>query len=88
MSDFDDYCDYLDDLEKEETNMTIDFTKPVYSWDRKDCSTFSNSLEETITLAAKRANGRDSDGTYAVLQVIKYVSTPRPEAIITDAPVA
>lgn len=67
--------------------MSVDFTKPIYTWDSEGCTSFSNDLEKTITSAAKRANSNNGD-TYYVSQVIKKISTPRPDAIITDHPTA
>jgi len=84
MSDFDDYCDYLDDLEEKETSMTIDFAKPVYIVTCFDVCGLTNDIDAAIKKAAQSAkNDRDSDD-YIVFKAIKRVSTPRPEATITD----
>ncbi len=74
--------------EEEENTMTIDFTKPVYLVACQDSSALFNDLDGAIKKAATSAKmDRDGDD-YFVMQAIKRVATPRPEATITDMPVA
>jgi len=78
--DFDDF--YFD--EEEETNMTIDFTKPIYMTACFDNSGLTNDLESAIKKAAQGAK-QDRDGDdYLVLKAVKRVSLPITDAAIVD----
>src|SRR6266853_3418003 len=86
--DDDDFCErcecYTCICSKEETNMTIDFTKPVYIATCFDACGLTNDLDAAIKKAAQSAKSDRDGDDYLILKAIKRVSTPRPEATITD----
>ena len=86
--DDDDFCErcecYTCICSKEETKMTIDFTKPVYIATCFDACGLTNDLDAAIKKAAQSAKSDRDGDDYLILKAIKRVATPRPEATITD----
>jgi hypothetical protein len=66
----------------------LDFTKPIYHTVCYDCSYLTNSYDEALKRASLSAQQDRSGDDYLVTQAIKRVSTPRPDATITDVPTA
>ncbi len=88
FDDFDYFCEccecYTCICSKEEINMTIDFTKPIYYVSCADSGNLTNDLDAAVKKASISAKGDRDGDDYFVLKAIKRVSTPRPEATITD----